>query len=43
MATQIEPAPAPSPGRFDIADASTAQLVAGLTDHISTLKERVHR
>jgi len=37
MATTTEPAPTPSPGRFDPADASIAQLVTQLTDQVSTL------
>ena len=37
MATQTEPAPTPSPGRFDTSDASTAQLVTRLTDQVTTL------
>jgi hypothetical protein len=37
MATQTEPAPSPSPGRFNTADASTAELVTRLADQVSTL------
>ncbi|MFI5956662.1 phage holin family protein [Cryptosporangium sp. NPDC051539] len=37
MGTQTEVAPAPSPGRPDPANASTAELVTRLSDQVTTL------